>query len=142
MTQRALEELAPHECLALLAGSQVGRLVYVDELGPAAIPVNYVFEGGDIILRVEGGAKRNAMNQPVVAFQVDQVDETGGTGWSVLVRGTGREVPIDEVPAMLHTITSHFPRPWAEGIHNVWLVITPTTVTGRRLGSPQVGTIA
>jgi nitroimidazol reductase NimA-like FMN-containing flavoprotein (pyridoxamine 5'-phosphate oxidase superfamily) len=141
VAQKALEELVPDECFALMAKSRTGRLVYVDKLGPAAIPVNYALADGDIVVRVEGGAKRSAMSQPVVAFQVDHIDEAEDAGWSVLVRGTGREVPIDEVPALLHSIKSHFPRPWAAGIHNVWLVITPTTVTGRRLGGPQVGAV-
>jgi len=135
MTQRALEELTLDECFALLEDAQVGRLIFVDELGPAAQPVNYAVADGQIILRVEGGAKLSAMSQPVVAFEVDRVDEKDGSGWSVLLRGKGRHLPIEEAAALLHTITSHFPRPWAEGIHNTWLVISPITVTGRRLGT-------
>src|ERR1039457_1757544 len=41
MPRRALEEVPWDECFRLLGQETVGRLVYVDDLGPAAVPVNY-----------------------------------------------------------------------------------------------------
>ncbi len=137
MTQRELEDLSPDECFRLLGAASVGRLVYSDDLGPLAVPVNYGMAGQDIVLRVEGGAKRAAMRQPVLAFEVDHLDEDGKSGWSVLVRGAGAEVDPERVPALLRTMDGHFPTPWASGIHNVWLQIVPHKVTGRRLGAQQ-----
>lgn len=137
MTQRELEELSSDECFRLLGAASFGRLVYQDDLGPLAVPVNYGLAGHDIVFRVEGGAKRAAMQQPMLALEVDHVDDDGTSGWSVLLRGAGAEVDPDRVPALLRTMDGHFPRPWAEGIHNVWLRIVPHTVTGRRLGAEQ-----
>ena len=137
MTQRDLEHLPPDECFRLLAGARVGRLVYHDDLGPLAVPVNFAMAGHDIVLRVEGGAKQAAMQQPMLAFEVDHVDEDWEFGWSVLVRGTGAEVDMERVPALLRAMDGHFPAPWAFGIHNVWLQIVPHTVTGRRLGAER-----
>jgi uncharacterized protein len=137
MVQRELEVLSPDECFRLLGAASVGRLVYHDDLGPLAVPVNYGMAGQDIVLRVEGGAKRAAMQQPMLAFEVDHVDEDGKSGWSVLVRGAGAEVDPERVPALLRTMDGHFPTPWASGIHNVWLQIVPHNVTGRRLGAEQ-----
>ena len=93
--------------------------------------------GHDIVFRVEGGAKRAAMQQPMLAFEVDHVDEDRESGWSVLVRGVGAEVDLERVPALLRAMDGHFPKPWAVGIHNVWLQIVPHTVTGRRLGAER-----
>jgi len=138
MTQRELEDLSPDECFQLLAAAQIGRLVYQDDLGPLAVPVNYAMAGHDIIFRVEGGAKRAAMQQPMLAFEVDHVDEDQESAWSVLVRGVGAEVDLERVPALLQAMDGHFPKPWAEGIHNVWLQIVPDTVTGRRLGAERL----
>ncbi|HME77643.1 MAG TPA: pyridoxamine 5'-phosphate oxidase family protein, partial [Mycobacterium sp.] len=45
MTQRELEDLSPDECFRLLATARVGRLVYQDDLGPLAVPVNYAMAG-------------------------------------------------------------------------------------------------
>ena len=135
MTQRVLEELSEAECFALLGGATVGRLVYLDDAGPVAVPVNYAMAGTDIVFRVEGGAKKAAVQQPVVAFEVDHIDEETSSGWSVLVRGTGREVTPGHVPSLLRGMDGRFPAPWAFGLHNVWLQITSTTVTGRRLAA-------
>ena len=79
MTQRELEHLSPDKCFELLAGARVGRLVYLDDLGPLAVPVNFALAGHDIVLRVEGGAKQAAMQQPMLAFEVDHVDEDWGS---------------------------------------------------------------
>jgi nitroimidazol reductase NimA-like FMN-containing flavoprotein (pyridoxamine 5'-phosphate oxidase superfamily) len=137
MTQRELEDLSPDECFRLLAAARVGRLVYQDELGPLAVPVNYALAGHDIVFRVEGGAKRAAIQQPMLAFEVDHVDEDQRSGWSVLVRGIGAEVDLERVPALLQAMDGHLPTPWATGIHNVWLQIVPHSVTGRRLGAKR-----
>jgi nitroimidazol reductase NimA-like FMN-containing flavoprotein (pyridoxamine 5'-phosphate oxidase superfamily) len=137
MTQRELEDLSPDECFRLLATARVGRLVYQDDLGPLAVPVNYAMAGHDIVFRVEGGAKRAAMQQPMLAFEVDHIDEDRKFGWSVLVRGVGAEVDLERVPALLRAMEGHFPTPWAVGIHNVWLQIVSHTLTGRRLGAER-----
>jgi uncharacterized protein len=138
MTQRELDDLSPDECFRLLAAAHVGRLVYQDDLGPLAVPVNYAVAGHDIVFRVEGGAKRAAMQQPMLAFEVDHVDEERKFGWSVLVRGVGAEVDLERVPALLRAMDGHGPTPWAAGIHKVWLQIVPHTVTGRRLGAEKL----
>ena len=91
----------------------------------------------DIVFRVEGGAKRTAMQQPMLAFEVDHVDEDRKFGWSVLVRGVGAEVDPERVPALLQAVDGHFPTPWVAGIHNVWLQFVSHTVIGRRLGAER-----
>ncbi|MGO9382428.1 MAG: pyridoxamine 5'-phosphate oxidase family protein, partial [Mycobacterium sp.] len=116
MTQRELEDLPPDECFRLLGAAHVGRLVYQDDLGPLAVPVNYAMAGHDIVFRVEGGAKRAAMQQPMLAFEVDHVDEDRKFGWSVLVRGVGAEVDLERVPSLLRAMDGHGPTPWAAGI--------------------------
>ena len=136
MTQRALEELSREECLVLLGSARVGRLVYVDEQGPVAIPVNYAMAGHDVVVRVEQGTKRLALQQPRVAFEIDHIDEAAQSAWSVIVRGAAREVEPDRVPELLRSMGGHPPAPWALGIHNVWLHIVAAGMTGRRLGAP------
>jgi nitroimidazol reductase NimA-like FMN-containing flavoprotein (pyridoxamine 5'-phosphate oxidase superfamily) len=135
MKQRKLEDLLPDECFRLLAAADVGRFVYQDDLGPLAVPVNYAMAGHDIVFRVERGAKQTAaMQQPMIAFEVDHIDEDRHSGWSVLVRGVADEVKEERLPALLHTMED-VPMPWACGHHSVWLQLVPHTVTGRRLGA-------
>jgi hypothetical protein len=87
---------------------------------------------------VEGGAKRAAMQQAMLAFEVDHVDEERKFGWSVLVRGVGAAVDLERVRALLRAMDGNSPTPWAAGIHKVWLQIVPHIVTGRRLGAEKL----
>ncbi len=137
MSQKEVEKLSRPECLQLLGQQSVGRFIYDDGMGPVAEPVNYAVAASGIILRIEGGSKRRAMSQPRVAFEVDHIDPEHKTGWSVIARGVGREVPFDDVASLLHELRQGEvdpPQPWASGIHNVWLRITIDTLSGRRLG--------
>ncbi len=137
MTQRKLETLTEDECFALLHEGQVGRFVYQDEFGPIAVPVNYAVSGHSILIRIEGGAKRAATQQPRVAFEVDSIDESQHAGWSVIVRGAGREIPLEHVPDIVRRMDGEAPMPWASGIHNTWVEISAELVTGRRFGKHQ-----
>ncbi len=141
MTQKRIEELTEAECFALLAQQTVGRIAFVNSEGPGAVPVNYGMAGEEVVVRVAQRSHLREVIQPTVAFEVDHVDSESGSGWSVLVRGSGREVDQDHVQDLLQRLEGHFPRPWAEGVHNVWVVITPRLVTGRRLDAPFFGDI-
>ena len=68
-----------------------------------------------------------------MAFEVDHIDEASRSGWGVLVRGASREVEFERLPELLRQIDGGVPTPWKKGIHKIWVVITPKTVTGRRL---------
>jgi nitroimidazol reductase NimA-like FMN-containing flavoprotein (pyridoxamine 5'-phosphate oxidase superfamily) len=137
MKQREIEELSRQDCFDLLAQETVGRLVYIDDLGPVAEPVNYAIVGETIVLRVEGGSKRQAMAQTTLAFEVDHIVTDDRSGWSIVIRGRGKEVPLEDVPALLHEFRQmgvEPPLPLPSGVHKVWLRITITSLSGRRLG--------
>jgi nitroimidazol reductase NimA-like FMN-containing flavoprotein (pyridoxamine 5'-phosphate oxidase superfamily) len=131
--RRTLEDLSWDDCFALLGQETVGRLVYSDELGPAAVPVNYAIAGQNILFRSQDGSKMRGLRDSRVAFEVDHIDYASRSGWSVLVRGTSEEVDLERVPELLRQIDADVPLPWKQGIHKIWVVITPKTVTGRRL---------
>jgi nitroimidazol reductase NimA-like FMN-containing flavoprotein (pyridoxamine 5'-phosphate oxidase superfamily) len=132
MQRRTLEELSWDECFALLAEESVGRLVYVDELGPAAVPINYALAGHDIVFCSEKGSKIRGLQDDNVAFEVDHIDHAPIRG-SVLVRGTSRVVENDQIIGVLKRIDGDPPLPWKKGVHTIWVVIEPKTVTGRSL---------
>ena len=141
MTQRELEDLLPDECFRLLATARVGRLVYQDDLGPLAVPVNYAMQGHDIIFRVEGGAKRTAMQQPMLAFEVDHINEEQHSGWSVLVRGVGAEVSLQRLSCAAGSASRRRGQP-ASTMYGFRLCRTPSlgggsVRRGRRGDSPH-----
>ena len=141
MTQREIEDLAEAECFRLIRQQTVGRFVFQEADGPAAVPVNYGVAGEQVVFRVESRSHLRDMLEGPVAFEVDHAETDTGAGWSVLIRGTGQEVEMDHVPELLHQMGDAIPHPWAEGVHNTWVTITPRKVTGRRLTIPYFAAI-
>lgn len=133
MRQHNVENLSSDECMALLSSRNVGRIVFVDQDGPGAVPVNYGVAGDEIVLRVAEDSSLRRLIQEPVGFEVDDTDAERGEGWSVLVRGSGREVALEDVADLLSVMHEQLPRPWAEGVHNHWLAIKIVSMTGRRL---------
>ena len=125
-----LTEMSAGECRELMLGTSVGRVVFVDHDGPAALPVNYVLDGQAVLFRT---SPHNSMAPHLeganVSFEVDEFDDYTQSGWSVLVRGVASFVPPDELP----DDEEARPYPWAEGIRSLVVRITPDRVTGRRV---------
>lgn len=141
MTQRVIEDLSEAQCFELIKQGGVGRFVFQETQGPAAVPVNFGLAGQKVVFRVEQRSHLRDMLQGPVAFEVDHTEADSGSGWSVLIRGSGEEVEMDHVPELLRQMGSHLPQPWAEGVHNVWVAITPRKVTGRNLTLPYMAAI-
>ncbi len=141
MTQRVIETLSEAECFDLIRPGGVGRFVFEDDDGPAAVPVNFGLADTRIVFRVEQHSNLRAMLERPIAFEVDHVEPETSLGWSVLVRGSGEEVELEHVPELLRSIGDALPKPWAEGIHNVWVAVTARKVTGRRLAEPYFSSI-
>ncbi|HXV94287.1 MAG TPA: pyridoxamine 5'-phosphate oxidase family protein [Pseudonocardia sp.] len=126
-----LVELDRSECLELLAGGVIGRVVFSDGAMPAAEPVNYVLDGEEIVFRTRNGSKLAAATRhAVVAFQVDQLDIDERTGWTVL--GVGEAYEVVE-PTRLEELARLQPEPWARG-HALHTISIPLQLlNGRRL---------
>ena len=127
-----MEDLSPAECLELLAARHFGRIGVIADGQPIILPVNYVFDDGHVAVRTDPGTKLTAAAQGQVAFEVDEIDESSRTGWSVLVTGVGHEV-TDALDAT-SVATRRFPvDTWAPGQKSHWIRIESGQITGRRL---------
>jgi nitroimidazol reductase NimA-like FMN-containing flavoprotein (pyridoxamine 5'-phosphate oxidase superfamily) len=135
MTQRHVEKLSQDSCTELLKESPIGRIIFTDDDGPNALPINYGLFGNNIVFRIEQRSRLRKLLKGRVAFEVDHMETDASSGWSVIVRGTAHEVPIDQVHNLVQQMKETLPRPWAEGVHNIWVEIEPEEVTGRRLTS-------
>jgi nitroimidazol reductase NimA-like FMN-containing flavoprotein (pyridoxamine 5'-phosphate oxidase superfamily) len=127
-----LTELGREECLRLLAGGIVGRVVFTEAALPAAHPVTYLLDGDEIVFRTAGGGKLAAATlHHVVAFQTDEIDSAGRTGWSVL--GVGEAYEVTDL-RRLADLAARLPELSAanEGGHTV--AIPLQRLTGRVLG--------
>lgn len=118
------------ECLELLAGDSVGRLAINEGDAPLVLPVNYGVEGERVIIRTASGSKLDAVHR-MVCFEIDHVDRSDHSGWSVVVRGRLEE--IDPVDRERWERLRLLPQPWADGEKDHILWIEPVVISGRRL---------
>ena len=65
-----------------------------------------------------------------VAFEIDDFDTAARAGWSVLIQGPAHYV---ESEAERAAVTGAGVDPWAGGDRQLFLRITPSRVTGRRV---------
>lgn len=129
--QAGLEELSEDRCWSLLGQKELGRLAVSIRNQPDIFPVNYRLDGETIVVRTSASLKlAAAVLGEGVAFEVDAIDELHHSGWSIVVRGIGRE--IDDLEEVLDADRLLL-EPWADGPKNRYLRIVPTAVTGRRL---------
>jgi transcriptional regulator with XRE-family HTH domain len=126
-----LGHLTIDECNALVAPGGVGRVVFVDQRGPAALPVNFRVLDGDIVFRTktEAAVLVDALRREV-SFEVDHLDEALTEGWSVLFTGAGHVI-VD--PAERDRARALGVAPWAGGEREAYVRLVPRKVSGRRI---------
>ncbi|MBF6176634.1 pyridoxamine 5'-phosphate oxidase family protein [Nocardia blacklockiae] len=136
--ERRTVQLDRDEAMRLLAGTQVGRVVFTRDALPAIRPVNHlVDEDGSVVLRTRVAARFTCAirgNSPVVvAYQADDIDTTRRLGWSVVVTGFARPVTdpdrLARYERLLHS--------WVDMVMDTVIVIEPEIVTGIRLVEKQ-----
>jgi nitroimidazol reductase NimA-like FMN-containing flavoprotein (pyridoxamine 5'-phosphate oxidase superfamily) len=129
----AFEALEREECLRLAASQSVGRLAVTvdDHASPLVVPVNYVLDRDVVVFRSGPGAKLHALRETPVSFEVDLIDASHRTGWSVLFRGIAYQATDREVAHLLV-------EPWAPGDKQHWIRVLPTAITGRSIRLPDV----
>ena len=127
-----LETLTTQQCREHLAGGGVGRFLFVEAgRGPVAIPLNYLMDGDDVVFRTGGQTSiTGGVSQQQVSFDVDHIDDTLSEGWSVLLSGTAR---IITDPAELQHATALGIEPWAGGDRDVYVRLSASQITGRRI---------
>lgn len=124
-----LREMTKDECLELLAGHQVGRVAYCDELGAVVLPVNYVLDHGCVLIQISPHSTlARHLRAGHASFEIDDFEEYNQSGWSVLVRGDAAHVESEDLPD-----EDDRPVAWAEGQRTLHVRITPHDITGRRL---------
>lgn len=130
VTSGTLIPLSGVECRELLGSRQVGRLAYIARAGvPDIVPVNYVLDRDDVLIRSGPGPKLQAAERrELVAFEVDDFDDDAHTGWSVVVHG----MAVREFRAQAGR-DERSPAPWASGPRYSTIRISSRRITGRRV---------
>jgi nitroimidazol reductase NimA-like FMN-containing flavoprotein (pyridoxamine 5'-phosphate oxidase superfamily) len=129
-TVERTNDLSTAECHRLLRTQTVGRVGTTSGGLPCILPVYYAYEDGVIVFRTGTGTKlRAAASGDVLAFQVDSIDATSGTGWSVLVLGRASVLTTTHEHDGLPTLDS----PREHGELNHYVRLHCELVTGRIL---------
>jgi uncharacterized protein len=130
--RNGLEVLARAECLRLLEQTTLGRVAVTVGALPAVLPVNYRLVDDRIVFRTSDGSKLDAATRnAVVAFEVDEMEPMGHTGWSVMVTGLTREVTDARELEALES--ANIPR-WAPVGGERIVEISTDMISGRRIG--------
>jgi len=135
-SRQHLAELDRDECIRLLGSTKLGRLAVLPASwggAPVIRPVSYAFDPSSqsIVFRSAHGSKLTALLlSTAAAFEIDGLEPTGDSGWSVIVEG-----PIEEVDSPteiqrlerlgLSTLVGSEETPH-------WIRIRAAVVTGRR----------
>ncbi|KAA1425199.1 pyridoxamine 5'-phosphate oxidase family protein [Mumia zhuanghuii] len=129
---RHLTALSEPECWSLMATQEVGRIGFVAEGYPQIFPVNFQVHEQRVLFRTTPyGAVARAVTGTPIAFEVDTIDGSTQTGWSVLLTGTGQHETDPKVLADLWGPDRA--TPWADGSRVLWIGLTPLAVSGRRI---------
>jgi nitroimidazol reductase NimA-like FMN-containing flavoprotein (pyridoxamine 5'-phosphate oxidase superfamily) len=123
-------DIAPDECWALASGQPVGRLAWSGAHGPTVIPVNFTVNGAEVLVRTTAHSEvARECDDSAVAFEVDHVDASTRSGWSVLMRGRAHL----EYGASGDTD----PDVWMPGPRSLRLRVEVLEVTGRRITTTE-----
>jgi uncharacterized protein len=125
--------LSDDDCIQLLAKGRYGRLAFAHESWPVVLPVNYVFDDPDVVVRTGPGAKLESIPMTAVAFEIDEAAEDGTWGWSVLVQGPAFDI-TDATDAWSRRLRGLAVQPYVEGEHRHWLKVAATRMSGRWFG--------
>jgi nitroimidazol reductase NimA-like FMN-containing flavoprotein (pyridoxamine 5'-phosphate oxidase superfamily) len=126
----AAVELGRDQCLELLRGATIGRVVLSIDCIPAALPVNLAVVDEDVVFFTDTGSKLDAVIEgQVVSIEADEIDLMYRTGWSVLVTGVAELVNDQEE---IEWANSRI-QAWAPGPHRFLVKVPATMTSGRRL---------
>lgn len=130
--ERSLVALSRPECLALLGRAQIGRAVFTERALPAVVPVTFAVYGDAIVMCTASDTRlASAATRGVLAFEVDDIDPTTRSGWSLVVTGVAQRVDHELEQARIRYAL----QPWVPGGHDVFIRLPLTVLTGRRVSS-------
>jgi nitroimidazol reductase NimA-like FMN-containing flavoprotein (pyridoxamine 5'-phosphate oxidase superfamily) len=129
--RNGLEVLDRDQCFRLLGSATLGRIGFTSGALPTVLPVNFHLDRERILVRTGRGSKLDAaLQNAVVAFEVDDFDAIYHSGWSVAVTGVATEISD---PAELDAARQEPVARWAPAGDEAVLAISTEFVSGRRI---------
>jgi hypothetical protein len=132
-TPTEIVTLTDTECWSLLRSAAVGRLGVTVKGRPDIFPVNHVVHRESIVFRTSQGSKLDACVDQPVAYEVDGFDTATGDAWSVVIKGTAKDLrERDEIMRALRLPITPWPGDPKPRIVQIDPDPGPGSVTGRR----------
>jgi nitroimidazol reductase NimA-like FMN-containing flavoprotein (pyridoxamine 5'-phosphate oxidase superfamily) len=134
-----IERIDEDRCWAMLAATPVGRLGVIVDGASEIYPVNYIVDRTSsgtptILFRTDPGTKLAGLaRHPHVSLEIDELDATDHTGWSIVVKGRAKQVRELADADERHRIEQLPLRHWYTGPKRHTICLVPTEVTGRRI---------
>lgn len=126
-----VDELDEPTCWRLMVRAGFGRVGFMQGDDLIVLPVNAAVSEQRVIFRTADGTSLAAAGTgSAVAFEADHTDRVAESGWSVLVKGRLWDVTDRPETANWHELAV---RPWVPAPRNRWMMIEPTSVTGRMI---------
>jgi nitroimidazol reductase NimA-like FMN-containing flavoprotein (pyridoxamine 5'-phosphate oxidase superfamily) len=132
-----VDKLTEAESMRLIEQAEVGRIGFTGRFGQMVLPVTFKVVDGAVVFRTEeDSVLAEDLRTGIagadyrVAFEVDEADRATRTGWSVLIQGAVHHVEDQATRAQLLEADIH---PWAGGDKSLYLRVTPSVVSGRRI---------
>jgi len=118
------------ESFRLLAGVQLGWLIFASSALPVVRPMNFALVDGLIVLRTATATVARKVHDMIVAFEADHLDPATCSGWSVTV--TGRAALVTD-PSTITRYQAVPLMPWEPRVRDQFVTITTELVEGLRV---------
>lgn len=132
VTDGRIEEIDAGEALEILkTKAKLGRVAFIVGDRPIILPVNYTVAGDAVYFCTAKGTKLSHLSDGApAAFEIDGSRSLYRSGWSVVVRGTAREVTD---PEELDGLRRGPLKSWATPSSEHWIRISIDEISGRRI---------
>lgn len=128
-----LQPLNSYDCWRLVTDAAgpdgIARIVWSGPDGPSIVPMNFTVADGFLWFQTTPDSRvaRECCDQRVLV-EIDEVDASSHTGWSVVVTGVATCLPPATDPGILGTLLV-----WPQGPRDLLLKVEPDELTGRQL---------
>lgn len=135
--RRVVERLDEAECMDLLGGATIGRLVYTSQYGEVALPFEIkIYEESIVVRTYHSTFTAEDLRTDIpggeyeVAIEVDQIDPESREGWLVLAWGPAHQVDSEAERASLAGVGLES---WIDAEPEHYIRVKPVRVAGQRI---------
>ena len=126
-------EMSGNQPDGLIAATRVGRVAWRGPTGLQIVPVSYAYHRNILVFSASSESLLSELAPPTdVVLEIDDLDQTYKTGWSVVVHGRAEAIPDPQELLQLWMVEG-VTAPWTSGARDLCIQISPSRISGRVL---------